>query len=179
MNKLASVALVLAGCLPAYDNNVSAISVDMGAGDGPAGTDGPTCGPSGKFIKGIAYSIETGLATAGVTYHLDGYPEPAFTSMPTDSLGHFSFEIPSCVFGTGGTPRYLIMEGTPSSIPVWRTWLAPAKWGKEETPEETAVHFFENPTDMAKGSKHLVLKELVAAGLFPSEAAFNAGYGYV
>jgi hypothetical protein len=183
MKHLLALAFGLAGCLPAYDDllRVGGPVVDM-AGPTDGGVDGAmACAPSGKFVAAIARSLEFNDVASGVSVHLDGYPDAAFTSPPSDGNGHYAIPIPNCVFGKMG--RYLVFEGTNFTVmagtyPILRSWVAPARFGKTEllATDGTPTHFWANLPDMTSGIRNVVASELAAASKIPDATKFATDF---
>lgn len=160
------------GCLPAYDN-MAGLSTTDGGGD-----DGSSNAGSGKFVTGLVASLEDVKYGQGAVVHIDGYDDPKFTSMPADSSGHFSLEIPQALIDSM-TPSYLVIEGTYLGSPILRTWDSPRRLldGGSKN-QNIGIHFFKDQTDMM-GVRGLLATALAGHGDIPSAASFATDYSFM
>lgn len=170
--RLLSLLLCVAGCLPAYDNMFKLTTTDGGGMDGGAEKG------SGLFVTGFVGSIEDVKYGQGAVLHIDGFPQPEFTSMPADAAGKFKLEIPQSLVDSK-EPRYLNIEGTYNGKAILKTWDAPKRVFDGTTQDQNiGVHFLKNQDDMM-GVRQAIADALAAHGDIPSAASFATDYSFM
>jgi hypothetical protein len=161
----AFLALLLAACLPAYDNGFH--PGDGGGGDTTGG------GGSGKFVTGTAFDVEDLKTAAGISVSITGFPSFSAT---TDNTGHYKFEIASAVEGMSS---YLVLDGMYQSQPILKTLYLPRRvfdGGAQNT--GIANHYFKNPS-LSGSAAALVAQALAGHSDISSAATFTDDFSFM
>jgi len=162
-------------CLPAYDNGF--VGEDLGVPvDGPTGDDGPAMG-SGKHVTGKLFNVEDLMTVAGITIHIDGWPQPEFTGS-CDVSGVYSFEIPQPLVSSM-MPSFFVIDGVYKGTPILTTRYLPRRvmnGGAQNT--GIANHYFKGPGEMT-GFANKTATALAGHGDIPSATSFTTNYSFM
>ena len=170
--------LSLGACLPAYDNQSSAVTQTDAGTDGAMAVN-PCTTATAKKISGAPFLIDHLASVSGPVLRIEGCTgDPGSVGVSNKASSSIAFTVIPAAY-LNGTPRYLILEGmydagNGNAGNVLRNWMAPRivlDGGNRLI--NTTFHF---SSDM-NGVRGEIAKELAAAGRIPITDGVEAKFG--